>query len=398
MGLRQRVKAGAAPPPAPSPRSGYLGTGYASPWSDNSNLIDITFDELFGPTEDTLNRGVSRDEAMSLGVVARARNVVAPTIARLPLPAQDTAGPRNESAFDFLRQPENDPSWIRPGFVTYLWTVDAMMFYGRAWWWVTQRYADTRAPRSFRWVPEWDARLINGRLVGLLSDDSVHISDADTVRIDAPHEGVLNYARRELNMARSLDRSAAYTADNPVPAINLQEQPGVGPAHRLTESETDNLVSKWRAARRAGKVVSYTPASVKPEVLGLNVEQLLIEGRKYSALQVTRAMNVPAWVTDVALEGSSITYANVASRSRELVDFGLMPYLSAIEARLSADDVLPRGVWCRYDLTELLRGDFGQRMADYKAALDAGVYTLEQLQQMEHGPAYVAEPAPPPES
>jgi hypothetical protein len=392
MGLKTWVRGGAAPPPVPSPGPGVLGIGLASPWSDNSQLVDITFDELFGATEDTLNRSVSRDEAMSLGVVARARNVVCPTIARLPLPAQDAAGNRQDSGFDFLRQPENDPAWMRPGFVTYLWTVDAMMFYGRAWWWVTQRYADTRAPRSFRWVPEWDARVVNGHLVGLLSDDNVRIGDADTVRIDAPHEGVLNFARRELNMARSLDRSAAYTADNPVPAINLQEQPGVGPALRLTESETDGLVAKWRAARRAGKVVSYTPASVKPEVLGLNVEQLLIEGRKYSALQVTRAMNVPAWVTDVALEGSTITYSNVASRSRELVDFGLMPYLSAIEARLSADDVLPRGVWCRYDLTELLRGDFGQRMADYQAALTSGVYTLEQLQQMEHGPSY--EPAP----
>jgi hypothetical protein len=388
MGLRQWVRAGAAPPPTPDTGPGYIGAGYASPWSDNSNLVDITFDDLFGATEDTLNRAVTRDQAMSLGVVARARNVVAPTIARLPLPAQDQAGPRVDSGFDFLRQPESDPAWSRPGFVTYLWTVDALMFYGRAWWWVTKRYTDTGAPRFFRWVPEWDARLsTSGRLMGLLSDDSVKIPDGDVVRIDGPHEGVLNYARRELNMARSLDKSAAYTADNPVPAINLQEQPGVGPMQRLTVDETDSLVAKWRAARRAGKVVSYTPASVKPEVLGLNVEQLLIEGRKYSALQVTRAMNVPAWVTDVPLEGSSITYTNVASRSRELVDFGLMPYLSAIESRLSADDVLPRGVWCRYDLTELLRGDFGQRMADYQAALTSGVYTLEQLQVMEHGTA-----------
>lgn len=393
MGLRTWVRAGAAPPPVPAAGAGYLGAGLASPWSDDSHLVDITFDELFGATEDTLNRAVSRDEAMSIGVVARARNVVCPTIGRLPLPAQDPDGDRKDTAFDFLRQPENDPAWTRPGFVTYLWTVDAMMFYGRAWWWVTQRYKETNAPRSFRWVPEWDARVVNGHLIGLLSDDQVHIADADTVRIDAPHEGVLNYARRELNMARSLDRSAAYTADNPVPAINLQEQTGVGPALRLTTAEADGLVAKWRSARRAGKVVSYTPASVKPEVLGLNVEQLLIDGRQFSALQVTRAMNVPAWVTDVSLEGSSITYTNVASRSRELVDFGLMPYLSAIEARLSADDVLPRGVWCRYDLTELLRGDFGQRMADYEVALRTGVYTLEQLQRMEHGPSYVTEPA-----
>lgn len=395
MGIRQRwdlVRAASAPAPVPAAGDTQLGWGLASPWSDNSGLVDITFDDLWGATEDDLTRPVTRDAAMSLGVVARARNVVCPTIARLPLPAYDARGIRTDSAFDFLRQPESDPNWSRPGYVTYLWTADALKFYGRAWWWVTSRYADTNAPRHFRWVPEWDARIANGRLVGLLSDSSVKIPAGDVVRIDGPDEGILNFATRELNMARSLDKSAAYTAANPVPAINLQEQPGVGPALRLTSAESDSLVAKWRSARRAGKVVSYTPASVKPEVLGLNVEQLLIEGRKYSGLQLTRAMNVPAWVTDVPLEGSSISYSNVASRSRELVDFALMPYLSAIEARLSADDILPRGVWCRYDLTELLRGDFGQRMADYEVAIRSGVYSLEQVQRMEHGAA--AEPSP----
>jgi hypothetical protein len=365
-----------------------IGSGYASPWQNNDHLVGLTFDELFSVDPDGLNQPVSRAQAMSIGTVARARNVVCPTIGRLPLVVMNQAGPVVAPEYDFIRQPESSPDAMRPGYLTYLWSVDAMKFYGRAWWVVTKRYAETNRPQHFKWVPEWDARLDNGRLIGTLSGEK--FDQADVIRIDGPDEGVLNFATRELRMALRLDRAAAQVADNPVPALNLQEQPGV--TQRLDSDEVDAVISKWRAARRAGVTVGYTPSSLKPEVLGLQVEQLLIEGRKYGALQLTRVMNVPAWVADVAVEGSSLTYSNVASRSRELVDFGLMPYLSAIEARLSMDDILPRGVWCRYDLTELLRGDFGDRMAAYKIAKESEVYDLDELRALENLPGRTAEP------
>lgn len=374
---------------SPTPPNGGIAPP-ASPWQNNDHLVRLTFEELFGAADDLTNP-VSRAEAMSLGTVARARNVVCTTAGRLPLVPRNAAGPVLDPSYDFVRQPESTSGKARPGYITYLWTVDALKFYGRAWWVITERYSDTQRPKSFEWVPEWNAKTTtSGQLVGVLNDETRVIESRDVVRIDGPDEGVLNFATRELRMALRLDKAAAHTAENPVPALNLQEQPGV--TQRLTSDEIDVVLAKWRSARKAGQTVGYTPSSLKPEVLGLQVEQLLIEGRKYSALNLTRAMNVPAWVADVPLEGSSLTYSNVASRSRELVDFGLMPYLSAIEARLSMDDILPRGTWCRYDLTELLRGDFADRAAAYKVAKESEVWTAEELRAMEDLPGAVAEP------
>ena len=53
--------------------------------------------------------------------------------------------------------------------------------------------------------------------------------------------------------------------------------------------------------------------------------------------------------------------------------------------RLSMDDILPRGVWCRFDTNQLLRDDFAARMAAYKVAAESGVYTLDELRAMERG-------------
>src|SRR5699024_11988634 len=64
------------------------------------------------------------------------------------------------------------------------------------------------------------------------------------------------------------------------------------------------------------------------------------------------------WVIDASTEGSALTYSTVPSRSREFIDYGLLPYLSCIEARLSMDDITPRGTWAEFDTSKLLRASF----------------------------------------
>jgi hypothetical protein len=63
-----------------------------------------------------------------------------------------------DPAYDFVRQPESTSGRARPGYITYLWTVDALKFYGRACWFITERYADTTRPKPLQWLPEWNHR------------------------------------------------------------------------------------------------------------------------------------------------------------------------------------------------------------------------------------------------
>lgn len=345
-----------------------------SPVSDQSHLGKLLVNELWGDgSADALP--VGRSDAMSIPAVAKARNLLASTAGRLPLRTYHGADPVRST---LLAQPEVEPA--RPYTVTLTWTVDAMIFYGRAWWVINHRYADTGRPRSFRWVPEWHGVYDDaGQLTGTKTGERFRTEDI--VRIDGPHEGILAFGAATLRTAKRLDRAALRVAENPIPAVELHQTT----PDPLTPEEIDALVARWTAARRKSGVAYTSSALEAREHKGLAVEQLLIEGRKHQSLEVARMMGVPAWAVDAEVSGSSLTYSNVPSRARELVDYGLMPYLAPIEARLSMDDVLPRGTWCRFHLDDLLRGDFADRMAAYEVAQRSGVYTTEELRALERG-------------
>lgn len=349
----------------------------ASPWQDNDVLARILMQELFG----TEYVHVDRALAMSLPVIARCRQVLFTTVGRLQIIAMRGATPLPEQPW-VTRQPEVN----RARFLTLGWTADALFFYGRAWWVATERDApsDGGRARRFQWIPEYHGRYDEDRnLVGLVGD-SRDLDPRDIYRIDGPHEGLLNYAAPTIRTAHALERAAARASDNPVPSINLQQTGG----DPLSQTQIDALVTSWAKARRgANGGVSFTNQSVKPEAMGQAPEQLLIDGRKATDLALVREAGAPAWVADVSVEGSNLTYSNTPSRSRELIDYFAMGYLEAIAGRLSLDDILPAGQWAKFDTFELLRGDFKDRMEAYKVAREAGIYTDDELRVMERGAA-----------
>lgn len=368
--VKQAARAALAGPPVQQ--------SIVSPWQPQPNQLGaVTLTELY-EAKSLAGLPLTRTEAMTVPAFARCRHVLSGTVGRLPLEVMRGAAPAPIDYPHALSQPERG----RPRFTTLSWTADAMLCFGRAWWVVTERYATDNRPAAFEWVPEWSAQLsMTGELIG--HQDGRTFATADVVRIDAPHEGVLTFASRTLRAAVALDRAAGRTANNPVPSIDLHQLPGTPP---LTDPEIDATIARWVRSRSGENgAVGFSSSSIEVRALGQSPEQLLIEGRKTAALEVARVCGMPAWVVDVGVEGSSLTYSNVASRSRELIDYGVAPYLEAIAGRLSMDDILPRGVWCRFDTNQLLRDDFAARMAAYKVAVESGVYTIEELRAMERG-------------
>lgn len=309
--------------PAPLPDRPEL----ASPWADNSGLGSVVFSDLFG----TEYQPMTRSEAMSIPAVARARNIVAPTLGRLPFTVTDRAGrpvPSGSAVHNL------DPA--QSAFILKTWTVDDLIFHGLSWWLVTARYSDeTALPATFRRCQPGSVQTegkptVNGKAV-----------DArDLIRIDGPHEGILNFAQRSLRAARRLDQSAARFADNPVPAVELHETENSG----MTDTEIDELVAKWARAR-AGENggVAYTSRTIEAKVHGAPAENLLTDGRNVASIDAARVVGVPADAIDASLEHAAMTYANVETRLRVLVDYGLAAYAAAITARLSMPDVTRAG-------------------------------------------------------
>lgn len=345
-------------------------TALSSPWADRAALQAATFAHLTGVELDTLPP--TRADAMTVAAVAKGRNLITASIAKCPMVAMRGTEVMADAP-TILTQPELG----RPRFQTITWTVDAMIFYGRAWWHVTD-WADAR-PARIQWVPEWDATPTSDG-ASLARVFGRPVNPAHIIRIDAHHEGILTYAGPRIRSAMRLDRAALTASTNPVPSVELHQVSGTP----LTAEEGRKLTADYADQRRTHGV-SYTNQSIETRTHGAQPENLLVDGRKAAALDIARVLGLPAWTVDASVEGTSLTYSNVPSRNRELIDYGLDPYMSAIADRLSMDDILPRGQWTRFNTDALLRDDFNTRMTGYKTALETGIYTLDQLRDRERG-------------
>ena len=78
----------------------------------------------------------------------------------------------------------------------------------------------------------------------------------------------------------------------------------------------------------------------------------LVEGREYQTKELSRLMDIPAYL--LAIDQSGMTYANAQQARQDLILFGARPLLHAMQERLSMDDVMPRGRHVEFALDEYL--------------------------------------------
>jgi HK97 family phage portal protein len=167
------------------------------------------------------------------------------------------------------------------------------------------------------------------------------------VRLDNPHSGSGVFADHPqvFDLAK---RIAAYTGGvfgSGVPNGYLKVN-----ANGLTQEQADQLKERWLAAhggdRRSIAVLNattdFTPISWNP------VDSALAEVKRLSIADVAFAFGMAPETLGVTL-GNSATYSNVAQWFEAHRDFALQPWISAVEATLSA--LLPAGteVRCNFD-------------------------------------------------
>ena len=349
-----------------------------SPWSDNDQLEQLTMNSLFSVDPQAIP--VNRKTAMSIPAVAKGRNIVATSIARMPLIAEKNNRPLATQPA-FLTQLQNGV----PNFTTVSWIVDGLIFYGRAFLLIEERQANG-VPKTFKFVPEWHAETQDGVLVKAFDKN---VARGSYVRIDAHHEGLLNYAGELIRDVKELERTAAEVGASPVPSVILKQREGSTP---LNSEEKASLMAGWSANRRKRfGSVAYLNSAIDAEVVGAPAENLLIEGRNFSVLQVGRAMGIPAYFLDGSVDGASLTYTNVSGKNRQLIDEALAPYMISIEQTLSM--YLPAGTSVEFDTSALLRGDTKERYDAYAVALTAGFYTVNEVRDLENLEP-LPEPAP----
>lgn len=318
-------------------------SGYpiASPWSDPGALAKVIAADVFGVDEPPIS---TRTAAMRIPAVARARNLIVSSIARIPLQVAD--GATGEALPD-------QPTWAyRTDDGTspqhrLAWTVDDLLFHGWSLW--DKRSRDARNfPLTFPRVNH-DRWRIDPDTMRVLIDEQPITDPADVCLISGFHEGILSFGRDTLTDARNLYDIVRERLESPMPSIDLHQTGG----QDMTDDEVDALVTRWAAARskrRGG--VAFTNRWIEAKPLDGGGAELMIEARNAASLDLARMVGVTAALLDATVPKASLNYETTTGRNAEFVDRDLSLYMTPITARLSLDDIVPRGQVVRFDLSD----------------------------------------------
>ena len=306
-----------------------------SPWASPNHLLPVLVDDRVADTN------VTRSTAMRVPAAARARRLIAGSIARMPLVATVDGIPLDRQPL-FLSRTDGPVS----PFHRMVWTIDDMLFYGWSLW-AVRRDVDGRVVQADR-VPyaDWDIDANGAVLYG-----GRQVDESEVCLIPSIDEGVLTTAADAIRHAASLNKAAARAANTPTANIELHQTGGVA----LNNEEIKALVESWAAARRGDNGgVSYTNQSIEVREHGSFDAHLLVDGRNAAAVDVARAMGIPASMLDAQLPHASMTYRNADNlRNGEFLDHCLAPLMAAVAARLGMDDMVPRGVAVEFDTRSL---------------------------------------------
>lgn len=314
------------------PASRVAKAGVVSPWSEGT-LQSFVWSDIFGT--DTIP--VTRAEAMSLPSVTVARGLILGELAGRPLRALRGTELLDPQPTWLYRTDTDVPPWHRMAH-----TLDDLIFYGHSLW-AVKRGADAQITDAVR-IPfdRWEIDSDGNILV-----DGLQVANDEVIYFPGPFEGLLNVAARTIRGAVDLEAAWSGRARTPAPAIILEEKEDNG----MTQEEASAFVKAVAAARRdPDGTVMFVPYALNVRMEGQASTDLMIEARNAIKLDIANFLNLPTAMLDAALPKASLNYETQEGRTEQFID--RLPYWTEpIEARLSMDDVCPRGQRIRFDLS-----------------------------------------------
>ena len=323
---------------------------------------------------------IDRQNAMSVPAVAQCRNLICGTISSIPLEIYNAkTGEEITDAPMWVRQPDKRA----PRAVTISWTVDSLIMYGVAYWRVTDVDASNR-PSRFEWIQndritlklnkfnsEVDYYMVNGERV---PENGV----GSLITFQHLDQGILLRGSRTITSAANLEQAASIASQTPQPSGYLKST-----GADMPDDQVQGLLATWKAARLGKSTaflnswVDYTPTQFSP------AEMMYNEAIQNMALQICRMMNVDATYLSAETMRSN-TYSNSLDKRKEFHAYTLQPYITAIEDRLSLDDITPRGQVVRFAVDETyLRNDPLERLNVTEKMLQLGLIDINQAKAME---------------
>jgi hypothetical protein len=315
--------------PSPSP------TAILSPWQA-ATLTRIAWSEIFDGETDI----VDRTAAMQIPAIARARSILVGVMAGLPLRAYDENGQVADQPEWLYRTDGPVSPWHRMA-----WTIDDLMFHGWSLW-AVQRDGDTVTDAARVPFEMWDVDPQTGEI----RVDGKAPQASEVILIPGPFEGLIASGAVTIRGAAAIERAWVGRAQNPIPLIELHQLTD----DELDDDEIDDMMASWSEARTSPTgSVGFTDNRVEVRIHGTVQTDLFETARNANVLDIARLTGIPAALLDGSMSTASLTYSTQQGKRSEFLDFSLGYWTAPIEARLSLDDVVPRGQRVRFDRTEL---------------------------------------------
>lgn len=142
------------------------------------------------------------------------------------------------------------------------------------------------------------------------------------------------------------------------------------------EEISDRLAARVRARKPLvfGSDWDFTALQVNPE------ESQFIETMRLNASQIAAIYGVPPEMVG-GDSGGSMTYANVEQNSINFVGFTLRPWLSRLEAKLSA--LMPGKEFVRFNADAMIRVDLMTRYQAHQISLNDGWRNRDEVRALE---------------
>lgn len=336
---------------------------------------------------------ISRDIAIRVPSVKRARDLVAGGLGQLPLNLHAVTGKLEPWAL--FEQPEEG----RAPSVTWTDVVDDMMFQpgprgkGVARLQVTHYGWHGKPAQVKRMVPGQHTKGTDGWWVNRDGKPAEWVPDAHVIEIESPNDALLKAGARAIRVLARLEVGALNAVDGIPPMDFFTVDGDASPFEDDTEAQ--EFLDAWLAARQA-RATGLVPEGLKYNTNTFSPQQLqLIEAREMATTEIARLTGVDS--EELGVSTTSRTYFNAQDRRRGRIDFTLGPYRTAIEGRLSMPDVTPRGYVARFDTGEFTRADDLTTAQTDEILIRSGVMTLDEVRAkrgLEALPTSAAVPVP----
>ncbi len=324
--------------------------------------------------------GIDRNFALQVASVSRCRNLIAGVISSIDLALYKKSTGEKLGSPVWLEQPD-----IRqPRSVTISATVDSLIFYSVAYWRVTSLYADDGRPSGFEWVAnnrvtyttnqygtEIKDYFVDGNLVPMAGIGSL-------VTFQSLIPGVLQTAGTTIKAAWDIQRASAVSAATPMATTILRNN-----GADLPEAQVQGILAGWNSARK-NRSTAYLTSTLTAENIGFSPKDMMYtEASQYLSTEICRAMNVPAYLLSADMN-NSMTYQNILDGRKEFFAYSLAPYVNAIEARLSMNDITNASNQVRFAVDDtFLRVDAKDRLDIIEKMLNLDLIDVNQARQME---------------